>query len=129
MLWCTVGLTTVTVFWPVSQSTVLTNFNWCLVLLLDLFCIYQAGRMSVRSSVDKCTGCHSRKECNSSCAVFSTSAFINWHQFTWGELCMPVSTHPGRSHLHSAAIGDLLVPTIRPTTVAKNFRDGSAIRK
>ena len=37
------------------------NFNRCFVLLLDLYCVYQAGRMSVRSSVDNCTGCHSRK--------------------------------------------------------------------
>ena len=64
------------------------------------------------------------------------------------ELFVPVSTHPGRSHLCSAAIGDLLVPPTRTKTiglslnyfkerlktfflceVAENFRDGSAIRK
>ena len=53
------------------------------VLLLDLYNVCQAGRMSVRSSVDNCTGCHSRKECSSSCALMSTSASINWHQCNW----------------------------------------------
>ena len=30
---------------------------------------------------------------------------------------MPVSMHPGRSHLRSAAIGDLLVPPTRTKTI------------
>ena len=33
------------------------------------------------------------------------------------EMCVPVSTHPGRSHLRSAAIGDLLVPPTRTKTI------------
>ena len=55
----------------------------CFVPLLDLYYVYQAGWMSVHSSVDNRTGCHSREECSSSCALLSTSVSINWHQCTW----------------------------------------------
>ena len=49
-----------------------------------------------------------------------SSASINWHQCnSLSELCVPVSMHPGRSHLRSAAIGDLatFVPPTRTKTI------------
>ena len=55
---------------------------------------------TARNRTHNCTGCHSWKECSSSCALLSTSASINWHQCTWvncaylSELCVPVFHAP-----------------------------------
>ena len=127
--WCIVGLTTVTVFWPVSQSTVSTNFNRQTSIGASCFC--STCTMSTRLVECRCTHPSttalaaipgkSAVQAVHSCLQMPPSTGTNVLEWTV-HAGFHVSTLPGRSHLHSAAIGDLLVPPTRTKTIKQLVR-------